>query len=210
MTARALALAPFAAAALLRCGSGRAAAEDCRNSIDDDTDGQVDCSDPDCADAMNCRAYLDAGTNDGGSDAGFVDAGTDVDSDSDADVRWGDDDSDGVPNGFDPDSASAGSMIVAEDFSGSLDGWREEGIDQGEWGITNDDQLVQTMECHDGFLGLAFESIDAENVYVEGSIYLLPPGSPCSPPSGAGLMVRDSNPDRQDVYACFVGSTPGA
>jgi len=58
-------------------GGGDSTAENCLDGIDNDTDGFIDCSDQDCAQAGACRGFGDTGTADTGStDTGVQDSGS--------------------------------------------------------------------------------------------------------------------------------------
>lgn len=61
---------------------GGSATENCLDGIDNDSDGFIDCSDQDCAQAGACQGFNDAGvqdtgtTNTGTTDTGAIDTGT--------------------------------------------------------------------------------------------------------------------------------------
>jgi hypothetical protein len=58
-------------------GGGGSTAENCLDGIDNDSDGFIDCSDQDCAQAGACRGFGDTGTADTGTtDTGAQDTGS--------------------------------------------------------------------------------------------------------------------------------------
>ncbi len=135
-----------------------------------------------------------------------IDWGAHADGDDGAPYLGGpsDQDGDGIGDEFDPDPGSSQQATWSDDFeSGGLDGWTPGG---GEWGLTDDGEVVQTGTCRDdsGQL-LSANGVDLADLYVRVDLLQLPsPG--CGLANFApGLFVRGAD---GSYLACTIGLDP--
>ncbi|MDD5306577.1 MAG: hypothetical protein PHU25_04575 [Deltaproteobacteria bacterium] len=108
----------------------------CNDGLDNDGDGYIDCDDPSCASAPNCR---DAG-NDAGTDAGTdADTGPDTDADSDADTD------------ADTDTDTDADADTDTDSDADTDTDTDSDTDTGDGGMdgSNDGGTDTTTDCTD-------------------------------------------------------------